>query len=1021
MRNLINPNRQGFIITNTLKLTKHITRFFLALIIIGASLVVDGQVIQRYNSFKYTVNEGLLQSTMSDINFDSNNFCWLSFPNGIQKFDGKRFIDVPVQEGLPDNKWIYFFRCKNGDLIISHSFGLSKYDIKSNKFVILYRNISTVMTPMPFIGEDESVFYCYTEQGNIIGFSCGNYNKVCEIITGIPGYANNMDLRPTISQNIIDHKVVLKVGSKLYCVNLEERKLKYSPVSVPGIYSYFLWMESSEQALYYKYNDQNILVLERYDFSSGISQTLTGNSAPSVIAFRSRIYNWKGEKIISYNNHLYKTNDKLDSLLYELVDFQNKPIAGNAGIVKIIEDNNGNLYLQTINDGFRKIIRNSYPIKYYGTEKKEENYTISILPDKENNRIIAGTFGSGVLIFDTLQRLIKHIKLLPGEEKGFIVNCILKKPNGDYILSVSGTKMWLLSKDLSSLKPLPITPFENKKFASVGYFANLISSTGNSATIKSQFNFHKIDLKTNAIQEYQSTTRGDMSGILFGGNIVTHFGEHLSLLDTISFNEVKRIPFKGTGAVRCFLKTGENSLYIGSNKGIYRVDSNYNVLMKIDKSSGLPDECIYAMAIDQEENIWCSTNKGVCRINKNKSILQLAKEDGLQENEFNTNIVAKSEDGELFFGGVNGVSSFFPGSINEAKEKLNLFFTGIKINNEDRFGDTAVWNIKEVDLAYDQNSLAFDFIAMANNNPGQYIYQYKMDGVDDEWTQNNDLQTVHYFLPPGKYTFKIYASRVFNKDAIPMKEIQIWIHPPFWKTWWFITVMSLLFVLALAYGINRYNRNKYQQKVAELESEHKVQLERERISRDLHDNIGAYASTVLYKTELLQKESLHGERNELMNDLRFASKDIITSLRETIWALKKEQYDAQECLLRIRNFIQPFIKYYPNIRFSVNGEAPASMILHYTKALNLVRIVQEAVSNSIKHAGASEINIKSAVENERWKLTVSDNGAGFDYEGTNELQQGNGLNNMKQRALDSGFDFSIHSANNAGTSITIIV
>lgn len=66
-----------------------------------------------------------------------------------------------------------------------------------------------------------------------------------------------------------------------------------------------------------------------------------------------------------------------------------------------------------------------------------------------------------------------------------------------------------------------------------------------------------------------------------------------------------------------------------------------------------------------------------------------------------------------------------------------------------------------------------------------------------------------------------------------------------------------------------------------------MRLERERISRDLHDSIGAYANAVLYKSELLQQEENVNERNDLIKDLRFASKDIITSLRETIWALKK--------------------------------------------------------------------------------------------------------------------------------------
>ncbi len=984
----------------------------------GLCHIAGGQTIQRYNSFRYTVNQGLLQSTMADINFDSNNFCWLSFPNGIQKFDGKKFIDIPVQEGLPDNKWVKFFRCKNGDLLISHSMGISKYEIRSNKFILIYNSISTTLKPIQFIGEDDAVFYCYTEQGNVIGFSCGSYKKVCEIITGIPGYSNNMDLIPTISQNIIDHKVVLRAGHRLYCVNLQERNLKYGPVDVPGIYNYFLWMENSEQVLYFKYNEKDQLNLERYDFKTGAAQLLTGLSKPTKIAYRSRIQHWRDKIIISSNNHLYETNSKLDSTRNELVDFQNKPIAGNSDIVKIIEDNYGNLYLQTINDGFRKIIRNSYPIKYYGTEKKEDNYAISILPDKENNRILVGTYGSGVLVFDTLQHLVKHIRS-SFADKSLGVNCIVKKPNGDYILSAFGNKMWLLSKDLNTIKPLAITPDGNNQIANIGYFANFISGNSDHAIIKSQYNFYKINLKTNAIQEYTSSTRADMSGILFRGNIVTHFDEQLVILDTISFKEVRRIPFKGTGAVRCFLKTDENTLYIGSNKGVYKLDSNYHIIMQVDKSSGLPDECIYAMAIDQKGNVWCSTNKGLCRINENKSILQLAKEDGLQENEFNTGIVAKSKDGELFFGGVNGVSSFFPGSISMLEEKVKLFFTSIKSNNVDIFSDTAVWNLDQIDLAYNQNSLAFDFIAMANNNPDQYIYQYMMEGVDKGWSQNNDLQTVHYFLPPGKYVFKIYASKVFNKDAKSMKEITIRIHPPFWETWWFIIAICLFFIVVLAFGINRYNRNKFQKKVSVLESEHKVQLESERISRDLDDNIGAYANAVLYNTELLQKESDTRERDKLMTGLKFVSKDIIISLRETIWALKKDNFTAEECLLRIRNFMQPFGRYYQQIQFKIEGEAPKDKILHYSKALNLVRIVQEAVTNAIKHADAKNIRVLSLTGPDQWEISVTDDGKGFVWGSTGGSEEGNGLGNMKQRASDAGFTLSIQSVPGSGTTILI--
>ncbi|MEO8771968.1 MAG: ATP-binding protein [Ferruginibacter sp.] len=874
---------------------------------------------------------------------------------------------------------------------------------------------------MKFIGEDDGIFYCISEVGNIIGFSCGDNVKAKEFMPWVPGYYNKSLYASSVSQNIIDHLVAFSIDHSVYVVNLKEEKVKYDSLLIPNFYSYTLWMHSNNEVVYSKIEDNGAINQERYNFTTGKKQTLTNKLATGTNSFRSRIYTWNGKPIVSHFNHLYETNADRDSVIHELVDFKNNPIAGISSITRIVDDHLGNLYLQTINDGFRKIIRNSYPIKYYGVDKREDNYILSVLPDKKNNRILAGTYASGVIIFDTLQRLVKHIKTFTGEDKSFGVNCIIKKTDGDYILTTMGDKMWLLSKDLSTLKPLPIMPSMKSKKADISYFANKIFSNEEMAIVKSQVRLYHINFKTNFIKEYNSNVRTDMSGVLFRGSIIIYADESLVLFDTSSFVEKRRVPFKGTGSVRCFLKTGENTLYIGSNKGIYKVDSNFNVLMHMDQGSGLPDECIYAMDMDNKGNIWCSTNKGICRINEPKNILQLTKEDGLQENEFNTGIVATSEDGELFFGGINGVSSFFPGSINEMEEKVNLFFTGIKINNEDKFTDTAVWNIKEIDLPYNQNSLSFDFIAMANNNPEQYIYQYKMIGVDDEWAQNSDLQTVHYFLPPGKYVFKIYASRVFNKDATSMKEIVIWIHPPFWKTWWFITGLILLIALGMIYFINNYNKRKYQKKVMQLESEHKVQLERERISRDLHDNIGAYANVILYKTDLLQKEELNEERNEMMNDLRFASKDIITSLRETIWALKHDEYSAQECLLRVRNFIQPFSRYYPQIHFTVNGEASASMILHYTKALDLVRIVQEAVSNSIKHSNAIEININSSIENNRWKLTISDNGSGFDYAGKFKLQQGNGLNNMKQRAADSGFDLNLESKPGIGTTIKIFV
>lgn len=1003
--------------------TKVLLNFCILALVTATGLY--GQNISRYNTFSYNVNEGLLQSTMADIAFDKNNFCWISFPNGIQKFDGREFTIVPVQPGLPDDKFVKFLRCSNGDLLISHSLGISKYEINGNRFVQVYSYPGTKKTAQ-FIGEDEQIVYFYTVEGNITGINLNGFTVSSNTKTGLPDYATNTDFRPALSSNIAEHKIAIGIKNMLYCWDLKKKKLIALSPPIQSISAFFLRMTSAHEVLYYDYITNNTLHV--YDFNTKTSRAINIKGKDDQPIGRCIILPWQNKTLISFSQHVYEFDTAKMALGAEMVNYQNEPLGGNATISKLVEDNFGNLCLGTVTNGIKKVIKNNYPVRYYGTLKKEDNNILCILPDKKNNRILAGTSGNGLLVFDTLQRLVKHIRTIPGDSLPKSFNCIIKDSKGNYLLFCnSDNRVWYLSDDLLRLSLFP-TIAASGQGANIDYFGNPLFQDEKMAITQSQGRLYRTSFDNNNCTEYEFTTSYTMGGLYDNGTIISHANDELFFLDAATFKELKRVPFKNTGYVRCFAKPARpagggaaGNIYMGSNKGIFKIDGEGRILAHLTKADGLPDECIYAMAFDENGSLWCSSNKGIFKINADNSILQLKKEDGLQENEFNTNVVAKAENGELYFGGVNGVSSFYPSSISSFKEKINLLVTRIRINNEEAFTDTAVWDINRINLPYYQNSLSFDFVAMSGNNPGQYIYQYRMEGIDERWIQNDGLQTVRYLLPPGKYTLKICASRFFDKDALPLKTIEITINPPFWKTWWFITGMILLAIALLAYSFNRYNKNKYQKKLAVLENEHRIQLERERISRDLHDSVGAYANAVLYNTELLQKESDDEERNALMNDLKFASKDIITSLRETVWALKKDNYTAEECLLRMKNFIQALSRYYPHIQFKAEGEAPVGEILHHTKALHVVRIVQESVTNAIKHAAAKNITLSSNVGGDKWKLTVTDDGKGFDYETIKETEPGNGLMNMKKRANESGIEFTVSSTPGSGTKVIVLI
>jgi signal transduction histidine kinase len=975
------------------------------------------QTLSRYNTFSYKVNEGLLQSTIANIAFDKNNFCWISFPKGIQKFDGKSFTAVPLQTGLPDDKLVSFFECKNGDLLISHTEGISKYDILSNKIKQVYTNSTSEKFPPAFICQDDDIIYTFASSGHIKGYDCKTFKIVSDKQTS---FVPNNELQFKFSDNVINHTIGVNINYHLYLWDLQKGILLQSSPPIPNISFYSIHLKSETEVMYCT-NDKDADI-KLYNFSTQKSTALKIKGIDKFTMNRCNVFIGKKKNLLSINNQLYEINNEFSSVKTELVNFQNQPVADVSIIANIKEDHFGNIYLQTITAGIRKILSQNFPIKYYGTSKKENNNIISLLPTKKENKILAGTVGNGLLLFDTLQHLTKNIRSLPNVAKPFSTNAIVQNNSGDYILFNLGEKRTIILKNnLSAFSSIAIQSSLAQNKQGVVYFGNILHKNNYGALVQSQHKIFKINFNNNAVKEYEISNTYIMGGLLHQNMIIAHGGDELIFIDTTTFSVIKKLPFKNTAYVRCFVHDADNNIFIGSNNGIYKIDEAGKILKHFTHNNGLPDDCIYAMLFDDAGALWCSTNKGIFRLSKDGNIFLLRKEDGLQENEFNTNVAAKGEDGEMFFGGVNGISSFYPAAINNIEDSINLIFTQIKINNKEAFTDTAAWNIKDIDLPYTQNLLSFDFVAMGNNNPDQYVYQYKMEGIDKEWLQNNDLQTIRYFLPAGEYTLKLYASRVFDKDAKPLKEISITIHPPFWKAWWFLAGLFLLFTNALGFAIGYYNKTKYNIKIADIENDYKIQIERERISRDLHDSIGAYANAVLYKTELLENEINDTERIDLMSDLKFASKDIITSLRETVWALKKEAYTSEECLVRIKNFIQPLARYYSNINFNIEGGAPADTSFHYTKALNLVRIVQEAVSNSIKHAHAKNIIVTSTKEQGKWKLTIQDDGVGFNYEEAQKEESGNGLSNMQKRASDGGFNFKIETDIGKYTHISILV
>jgi two-component system, NarL family, sensor kinase len=239
----------------------------------------------------------------------------------------------------------------------------------------------------------------------------------------------------------------------------------------------------------------------------------------------------------------------------------------------------------------------------------------------------------------------------------------------------------------------------------------------------------------------------------------------------------------------------------------------------------------------------------------------------------------------------------------------------------------------------------------------------------------------------------------------------------------------LLFSLfaGIAFSIYVYrNNNKLKNKNTELLQKNaeiekaliKGQtIERKRVAADLHDTLGVQANAILHNTTLLKTDDT--DKESRIDFLHETAKEMLLNLRETLWAMKANDIAAVDVWLRIVNFCQQMGRHYKTIQITTEGETATNTMLESPRALNVVMIVQEAVNNAIKHAGAPAIKITSSLQNKVWQISIADNGKGFNEKEAAAKTDSYGLTNMKERAAAANINLHINSSAQNGTAIQL--
>jgi len=264
--------------------------------------------------------------------------------------------------------------------------------------------------------------------------------------------------------------------------------------------------------------------------------------------------------------------------------------------------------------------------------------------------------------------------------------------------------------------------------------------------------------------------------------------------------------------ITCIYEDSSHAFWIGTSRGLHKYDWKNNTLIHYNQANGLPDDEICGILEDDSGNLWISTNNGICKFNPEKeSIENYFKEDGLQGNVFTIGSSCKRRNGDLIFGGTNGLTIFKPEDVRKDCYQPEVVFTDYKIHNKSvPIGTTingqevlrkSISTTQRIDLSHKDNTFSFKFAALHYAIPARIQYKYKLEGFDKDWNYTTaERRTASYTnMEPGQYTLLVKATNcdgIWNNNGA---SIQITIHPPFWQTWWFrFSVLALILT-----GLNR--------------------------------------------------------------------------------------------------------------------------------------------------------------------------------------------------------------------------
>ena len=424
---------------------------------------------------------------------------------------------------------------------------------------------------------------------------------------------------------------------------------------------------------------------------------------------------------------------------------------------------------------------------------------------------------------------------------------------------------------------------------------------------------------------------------------------------------------KRSNACRHFT-IGTQDIFLATENGVLQVNKNdFSLQNHWTTANGLSNNFCYAIEQSDNDDLWVSSNLGLSRINlSKKSIKNFGLTDGLQDLEFNTAAVLKTNNRKLIFGGINGFNVFDPIQIPKAEPPQKPQLVEMKVMNEPYESKKDFAVLKKLELPYDKNFISLEFASLSEIKKDAVSYQYQLEGVDESWVDNGQRNFVNYTnLDAGDYQFNFRASFGDEIYSPINDQLKIVIHPAFWNTWWFKT-LTVGILLGIVYFFYKNKMNRLEEK---LEMEGKVErLENKALRLQMNPHfLFNTLNSIKHYAVFKNKE----ETSEFISDFSILMRKILENSKHNFIPLSEEI----ELIGLYVSIEQKRLK--DSFEYTLSHDENFSFFEKQIPPMLIQPFVENAIWHGLMHKeGEKKINIHLASVENGYDCVIIDNGIG---------------------------------------------